>query len=87
MKEKDRPNFHFVPYSNIIINDKYIIYESKIFYLYQTQPLDHGIMDMEELAEIPDVENPNRIKKYIIGPNLFTGSDKMTIVYNINNSL
>ena len=57
MKEKDRPNFNFVPYSDIIINDNYMISESKIFYLYQFKPLDPGILDMEELTEIPDVED------------------------------
>ena len=43
---------------------------------------------MEELAEIPDVEESKPVaKKYISGPNLFLGSEQFMIVYNINNSL
>ena len=56
MKENDRIHFKTSPYSKLVIRDKYIISESKIFYLYEDKPLDRGIMDMEELAELKDVE-------------------------------
>ena len=43
---------------------------------------------MEELAEITDVEDSNKLqKKFIRGPNTFTGSDQFMIVFNVNNSL
>ena len=74
MKEKDRPNFITNPYPNMIVNERYIIVDSKIFYLYEDQPLDAGILDMEELAEIPDYEN-KAIKKFASGPHTFKGSD------------
>ena len=51
IKEKDKPNFekkHFVP---ILIREKYMIYNSAIFYLYNDQPLMDGILDMEDLLE------------------------------------
>ena len=87
MKEKDRPNFNFIPYSNLIITCKYIINESKIFYLYSNKPLDAGILDMEELAEIPGNEKENtQQKKFKCGPITFDGSDQFMIIYNMNNS-
>jgi len=35
-----------------------MISESKVFYLYEDKPLDHGILDMEELSELNDGEKP-----------------------------
>ena len=56
IKEKDRPNFNVYPYCNMIMNNNYVICESKIFYLYNDKALGDGILDMEELSEIQDAE-------------------------------
>jgi hypothetical protein len=54
IKDKDRSQF--IPsgyYDTIIMSDSFMIYGSKIFYIGADQ-LDPGVLDMEELAEIPD---------------------------------
>ena len=56
LKEKDSPNF-ILDCSNCecIVNEKYLIQKTKIFYLFGNKPLQNGLLDMEELAE-PRVE-------------------------------
>ena len=70
IKDKDFMNFNISSYQKLILRDGYIISESKIFYLYEHQPYDRGIMDMEELQEMPDVDGePDHFtKKYASGP-------------------
>lgn len=34
IKEKDKPNFEFHAFATILIREQYLIYDSKIFYLY-----------------------------------------------------
>ena len=85
MKEKERVHFSASPYQDIILRDKYIISESKIFYLYQSNPLDHGILDMEELSELQDNESPQDQlqKKFAMGPYTIDGNEQFTIMYNL----
>jgi hypothetical protein len=55
IKDKDRPHFSEVGYfPKILVNDKFLIWNSKIFYLF-VKPLQPGILDMEELEEIKDL--------------------------------
>mgnify|MGYP006089851611 CR=1 FL=1 len=51
LKEKDSPNFLMDQTSECIINEKYLIQKTKIFYLFGNKPLQTGLLDMEELAE------------------------------------
>ena len=44
-------NFRIFPFSNVIINDKVLIYQHKIFYLQKEKLLPNGILDMEDLTE------------------------------------
>ena len=50
MKTKDKPNFIKDLFSSVVLRYKYILSRSKIFYLFDDQPLASGILDMEELA-------------------------------------
>jgi hypothetical protein len=54
LKEMDKINFKSSAFSKIIIKDTYVVSESKIFYLYEKEPHGRGIMDMEQLQELPD---------------------------------
>lgn len=69
IKDKDKPNFFPEPFNDIILSEKYLIDESQIFYLSQEKPLMNGIMDMEELADIPDKNKLD--KRYATGPYCF----------------
>ena len=72
------------------MNENLIINNSKIFYLYNESPLDAGILDMEELCELDNIEeysDEKQLKHYLAGPFTFQGSDKLLIIYNINDSL
>lgn len=51
LKEKDSPNFLLDANCQSIINEKYLIQKTKIFYLFGNKPLQTGLLDMEELAE------------------------------------
>lgn len=57
IKDKDRPNYEKSRlFDELICNDKYLIQKSKIFYLYDDEPLDQGILDMEELTKVKDAK-------------------------------
>ena len=57
IKDKDRPNYEKSRlFDELICNDKYLIQKSKIFYLYSNEPLDQGILDMEELTKVKDAK-------------------------------
>ena len=61
-----------------------MIWQSKVFYINQQQ-LDKGILDMEELTELPDdPKEPeltvNDVKQFVLGP--YRGVDgSFTLVY------
>ena len=84
IKDKDRQYFNPIPYANIIINDQYIIRESKIFYLNgDDHPLQAGILDMEELAETSnESEDTMKELRFAQGPYIILGSDQFICVYN-----
>lgn len=48
----------------MLMADNYLIQNSKIFYLFNDMPLEDGILDMEELAEIKD-SSKDEAKKYV----------------------
>ena len=54
IKNQDKPNLTILSFAVLIMNDKYLINESKIFYLNGKQSYMNGLLDMEELAEIKD---------------------------------
>ena len=60
----------------------------KIFYLYKDDPLDNGILDMEQLSEIKEGDNDKFTKNFAVGPVPIKGSDQFVCVYNyIDNNL
>ena len=86
-KEMDKINFKSSAFSKIIIRDTYVVSESKIFYLYEKKPHDRGIMDMEQLQELPDTpgveQKDHQTKKYSSGPYEMNGSDQFSIMYSL----
>jgi len=66
-KDSDRP--HFIKqsrYPNLIVNDKFLIQESKIFYLFEDENhLQKGILDMEELAEVKEKDQVESQNQYV----------------------
>ena len=58
----------------MIITDKYLIYDSNIFYLYDETPLMNGILDMEVLSEQPYFQGDQDQKRHASGPFLMSGS-------------
>jgi len=66
-KDNDLPHVKLYPlYPNLVFSEKYLIKASKIFYLFEDHPLEKGILDMEELAEIKEGQFAK--KEYVQGP-------------------
>ena len=87
IKDKDRPNYtQTEQFVELICNDKYALLNSKIFYLYNETPLMNGILDMEELSEIQDVEGVDDEKKFSSGPFMYKGSAQYGCIYRYGTS-
>lgn len=55
IKDRDRPSFEPKSYfEKIIFGSTFMIWTSKVFYTWNQKPLDNGILDLEELTELPD---------------------------------
>ena len=55
IKDKELTNFtEMKQFSSLILSDKFVIQESKIFYLYNEHPFETGILDMEDLKIVKD---------------------------------
>lgn len=50
IKDKDIHSLEIGSFANLIIEDKYLISQSRIFYLNSPTPLMNGILDMEDLS-------------------------------------
>lgn len=66
IKEKDKPNFDQVFFAPTLIRDKYMVFNSEIFYLHSEQPLMDGILDMEELLEQKDASQPDQLEQRLV---------------------
>ena len=84
MKEIDRQNYQFSSiFSNLIISDKYLIQECKIYYLWEDTPYSDGILNMEQLEDqTTSYESKDLVKDFIKGPMNVTGSDQFSCIYN-----
>lgn len=52
MKDKDLPNYNKISlFETFYCNDKYLMQQSKIFYLHEGEPLADGLLDMEQLSK------------------------------------
>ena len=92
MKDKDIPNFKkkdlFEP---LHCTEKYILQQSKIFYLQDEFPLADGVLDMEQLSQQQgkDLKISGSEKKsyvYASGPFVYLGSSEFVNVYQQNDS-
>ena len=70
----------------MIITDKYLIYDSNIFYLYDETPLMNGILDMEVLSEQPYFQGDQDQKRHASGPFLMSGSSEFICVHQIGSN-
>ena len=69
IKEFSRQDVVKIDFKKCIITENYLIYGSKLFYLYKDEPYPDGIMDTEELLE-EDNDEDEQIEeiKMIRGP-------------------
>jgi len=84
IKDRDKPNFCNSPFTNMILCEKYIILDSKIFYLYDDHPLQNGILDMEQLLDTSLSTNKSGCEEtkeiFLDGPIRFDGSDQFAVI-------
>lgn len=83
MKEIQRLDFKPRAFDNVIMNEKYAIQGSKIFYLYDLigDPFPEGIFEAEELVE----EDKSKSKYvYSKGPFVVTGSHRFFNIYHLD---
>ena len=57
LKKNEKRKLDIKNYEEVIIHNDYLINGCKIFYMYDEMPLNDGICDMEDLAQLPDLEN------------------------------
>jgi hypothetical protein len=80
MKEIQTLDFLPIDFDTVIMNEKYAIQGTKIFYLYDMNgdPFPEGVFEAEELVE--DDKNQSKYK-YTKGPFCMTGSHRFFDVY------
>jgi hypothetical protein len=82
IKNQDKPNLTILSFASLIMNDKYLINESKIFYMNEKKPYMNGLLDMEDLSEIKDDGGRElKPKTYANGPFKIKGSDEFVVIY------
>ena len=84
MKEIQRTDYKPRLYDSTILNDKYAIQGSKMFYLYNLaeEPFPEGIYESEDLFESQYTSKP--MFEYIKGPFMSKGSNRFFNIYRIN---
>ena len=84
IKNQDKPNLNIEPFADLIINDKYLVSDAQIYYLNDNKPLMNGILDMEDLAKIEDLDvNQKLSKTFANGPFRFKGSEQLVVIYHV----
>ena len=69
IKEVERFLFRPGAFSEIFINDSYIIINSKIFYLYRDEPYPSGVLEWESLLDFSENEEiNNETNRFMSGP-------------------
>lgn len=83
MKEIQRLDFKPKPYENVIMNEKYVIQGSKIFYLYDLidGPFPEGIFEAEDLVKEDKAKSKYEFSK---GSMMLNGSQRFFNVYQID---
>ena len=56
IKDKDIHSLEIGRFANLIIEDKYLINQSRIFYLNSPTALMNGVLDMEDLSRSNDYD-------------------------------
>jgi hypothetical protein len=86
IKDKDRPHLSKQSqWEEMLFSDKYLVQRQKIFYLFDDQPLEQGILDMEDLSEVKDFDNKAK-KEYVLGPFSYKGSNEFVTVFRYGES-
>jgi hypothetical protein len=73
IKQVSIPDFTPGEFEPMCITEKYAICEDKIFYLYQDDPMPHGIYETEDLVRQQELKIPQKLIRYK-GPIEFNGS-------------
>jgi len=58
-----------------MISDRFMIHKSQIFYLQEKSVMMNGILDMEELSEIPDIKDSMINRRFSSGPFMMDGCE------------
>jgi hypothetical protein len=80
IKEVSLPDFTGVEFEPIVITEKYILSNGKIFYLYQDQPMPQGIYETEDLVRMEGLGKAQNVIRFK-GPIGFAGSNQFFNVY------
>lgn len=83
LKFKDQAHFKMTySFNPVIIRQQYLIYNSKIFYLYSDEPHCDGILDMEKLNQ-GSVSSDSEIEIMLFqyGPLSVDGNNEFLVVY------
>ena len=65
----------------MIIREKYLIFESNIYYLYTGNNYDDKLMRMEQLAVDHKLQDKHEMYDYALGPYLIEGSETFACVF------
>ena len=70
IKDKDRTHLKLSdPYQRPLVSEKFLIFESNIFYLQQVTESTSGILDMERLNQMITMKNEQLVsEKFQLGP-------------------
>lgn len=80
IKEVSLPDFQGLEFEPIVITEKYILSDGKIFYLYQDEPMPQGIYETEDLIRMEGLDIAQNVIRFK-GPVEFVGSNQFFNVY------
>lgn len=64
IKEVSLPDFAATEFEPIVINEKYILSNGKIYYLYDDEPMPHGMFETEDLVRMEGIERAQNVIRF-----------------------
>ena len=78
MKDKDKQKFEIPEqFNELMIDEDYIVQQSRIFYLGKGKPLDDGLLDSEELLTYQEGDDN---LEYVAGPYMIDHGNRFKLV-------
>lgn len=74
IKEVSLPDFRDYEFEPVVITEKYILSNGKIFYLYEDEPMPQGIYETEDLVRMEGLDKVQNVIRFK-GPIGFVGSN------------